>query len=64
MGPIKGITPNILFVAASVAVILGILWALVIYYERILRWSLNNKLEVYDTPLVYHSFRNGYLVGI
>lgn len=51
MGPIKGITLNILFVAASVAVILAILWSLVIYYERILRWSLNNRWKFMAIPL-------------
>ena len=40
MGPQKGMLPNILFVAGCVAIILSILWLLVMYYERILRWCL------------------------
>ena len=43
MGPQKGMLANILFVAGCVAIILSILWLLVIYYERILRWCLDNR---------------------
>ena len=50
MGPQKGMLPNILFVAGCVAIILSILWLLVIYYERILRWCLDNRWKFMLIP--------------
>ena len=47
MGPQKGMLPNILFVAGCVAIIL---WLLVIYYERILRWCLDNRWKFMLIP--------------
>ena len=50
MGPQKGMLANILFVAGCVAIILSILWLLVIYYERILRWCLDNRWKFMLIP--------------
>lgn len=50
MGPQKGMLPNILFVAGCVAIILSILWLLVMYYERILRWCLDNRWKFMLIP--------------
>lgn len=52
MGPQKGLTTNILFVALCVGLILGLLWLLVIYYERILRWCLSNRWKFMMIPIV------------
>ena len=41
---------NILFVAGCVAIILSILWLLVMYYERILRWCLDNRWKFMLIP--------------
>lgn len=43
MGPQAGLSANILFVAACILIILSLLWILVIYYEKILRWCLNHR---------------------
>ena len=45
MGPQKGIIVNLLFVTGCIAIILALLWLLVIYYERILRWCLNTDRD-------------------
>ncbi|WP_293731658.1 efflux RND transporter permease subunit [uncultured Parabacteroides sp.] len=50
MGPQKGIFINLLFVAGCIAVILSLLWLLVIYYERILRWCLENRWKFMLLP--------------
>lgn len=52
MGPQKGLLTNILFVAGSIAIILAILWALVIHYERLLRWCLDHRNTFMLLPLV------------
>lgn len=51
MGPQSGLSLNFLFVAGCVVLILGLLWLLVIYYERILRWCLANRLKFMMIPL-------------
>lgn len=43
MGPQVGLSANILFVAACILIILSLLWILVIYYEKILRWCLSHR---------------------
>lgn len=43
MGPQAGLSANILFVAACILIILFLLWILVIYYEKILRWCLSHR---------------------
>jgi hypothetical protein len=52
MGPQKGIFINLLFVAGCIATILSLLWLLVIYYERILRWCLDNRWKFMLLPAV------------
>ena len=51
MGPQKGIIVNLLFVTGCIAIILALLWLLVIYYERILRWCLNNRWKFMLLPI-------------
>lgn len=51
MGPQKGIFINILFVAGCIAIILTLLWILVIYYEKILRWCLANRWKFMAIPI-------------
>lgn len=51
MGPQKGIIINLLFVAGCIAIILVLLWLLVIYYERILRWCLDNRWKFMLLPI-------------
>lgn len=52
LGPDRGLLLNILFVAVIIGVILGMLWLLVIFYERILRWCLNHRLLFMTIPVV------------
>ena len=52
LGADKGILLNILFVALIIAFILAVLWLLVIYYEKILRWCLNNRVKFLLIPLL------------
>lgn len=42
---------NLVFVVLVIAVILGILWFLVFYYERILRWCLAHRWKFMLIPL-------------
>lgn len=42
---------NLIFVILIIAVILGILWSLVFYYERILRWCLAHRWKFMMIPL-------------
>ncbi len=51
LGPDNGILLNVLFVAVIVGIILGLLWLLVIFYERILRWCLSHRLLFMTVPL-------------
>ena len=51
LGPENGILLNVVFVAGIVAFILGLLWLLVIWYERILRWCLRHRLLFMTVPL-------------
>lgn len=51
MGPQKGIIINLLFVTGCIAIILALLWLLVIYYERILHWCLNNRWKFMLLPI-------------
>ena len=52
LGANSGIVVNVVFVALIVGVILGLLWLLVIYYERILRWCLAHRLAFMSIPVV------------
>ena len=50
IGPQAGLSANILFVAACIITILSLLWILVIYYERILRWCLSHRWLFMTVP--------------
>ncbi|MDR3217734.1 MAG: efflux RND transporter permease subunit [Dysgonamonadaceae bacterium] len=51
IGTNAGFIMNFVFVVLVVGIVLGMLWALVIYYERILRWCLFNRLKFMLIPL-------------
>jgi len=51
MGTQAGISRNLLFVIVIIALILSLLWLLVIYYEKILRWSLANRWKFMILPI-------------
>lgn len=51
IGPQKGMPWNFVFVVLCIATILGMLWVLVIYYERILRWCLHHRWKFMCLPL-------------
>ena len=51
LGPENGILLNVVFVASIIGIILGLLWLLVIWYERILRWCLRHRLLFMTVPL-------------
>lgn len=42
---------NFIFVILCIGVILGMLWSLVIYYERILHWCLNHRWKFMSIPI-------------
>lgn len=50
VGPQGGFTVNFTVVAAMIALVLAVLWLLVIYYERILRWALANRWKFMILP--------------
>ncbi|KAA6338904.1 Cation efflux system protein CusA, partial [termite gut metagenome] len=52
MGTQKGLPVNLIFVIVCIAGILALLWTLVIYYERILRWCLANRWKFMLVPFV------------
>lgn len=52
LGPENGMVLNTLFVLALVAIVLGALWTMVIYYERVLRWCLANRWKFMLVPLL------------
>ncbi|MEG1586883.1 MAG: efflux RND transporter permease subunit, partial [Bacteroidales bacterium] len=60
LGPQKGFAINILFVSGAISIILGGLWLLVIYYEQILRWCLNNRLKFMVIPII--TISSGFLI--
>lgn len=43
---------NFFFVILIISIVLGLLWSLVIYYEKILRWSLANRWKFMAIPIV------------
>ena len=51
LGPDNGKLLNVLFVAVLVGVILAVLWMLVVWYERILRWCLSHRLLFMTIPV-------------
>lgn len=52
IGTNAGLPVNSLFVAIIIAVIIGLLWLMVIYYERILRWCLDNRWKFMSIPIL------------
>jgi Cu(I)/Ag(I) efflux system membrane protein CusA/SilA len=52
VGTQAGFGVNFIFVILAIGVILAILWALVIYYERLLRWCLANRWKFMLIPMV------------
>lgn len=52
IGTQEGLSINFVFVIASITIILGILWVLVIYYEGILRWCLAHRWKFMMLPLI------------
>lgn len=62
IGPQKGMPINFIFVILCIAIILGMLWTLVVYYERILRWCLHHRWKFMCLPLFVLLF--GLLIWI
>lgn len=52
VGTQEGIPVNFIFVVLAIAVILGMLWVLVLYYERILRWCLAHRWKFMMIPVI------------
>ncbi|OYD40885.1 efflux RND transporter permease subunit [Sphingobacterium cellulitidis] len=52
LGTQASTTLNFVFVFFAIGSILGMLWALVIYYEQILRWSLSNRWKFMAIPII------------
>jgi Cu(I)/Ag(I) efflux system membrane protein CusA/SilA len=52
MGAQNSLFVNFLFVIAIVAVILGVLSQVVIFYSKILKWSLENKWKFLSLPIL------------
>ncbi|MFR0679270.1 efflux RND transporter permease subunit [Dysgonomonas mossii] len=51
IGTQEGFFLNFIFVVSCIAVILGLLWVLVIYYEGILRWCLAHRWKFMLLPI-------------
>ncbi|MDR1331210.1 MAG: efflux RND transporter permease subunit [Tannerella sp.] len=49
-GTEAGMTVNLTFVVLAVGIILAMLWSLVVFYERILRWCLANRRKFMLIP--------------
>ena len=52
LGPGKGMMANLFVVLLLVSVVLAMLWSLVVYYEKILRWCLANRMKFMMIPLI------------
>lgn len=52
LGTSESTFSNFLFVSVCIGVILAMLWVLVIYYEVILRWALNNRWKFMSIPII------------
>ncbi|MDR2765763.1 MAG: efflux RND transporter permease subunit [Tannerella sp.] len=50
VGTDAGFSLNLVFVVLAISMILAVLWALVIFYERILRWCLANRWKFMLIP--------------
>ncbi len=62
VGTNAGLPINLIFVVLAIGVILAILWALVIYYEKILRWCLANRWKFMLLPIFTLLF--GFIIWI
>ncbi|NLO70285.1 MAG: efflux RND transporter permease subunit [Porphyromonadaceae bacterium] len=51
LGPDKGFILNFLLVIILISLILAMLWSLVVYYEKILRWCLANRWKFMMIPI-------------
>ncbi|MDR1632451.1 MAG: efflux RND transporter permease subunit [Dysgonamonadaceae bacterium] len=51
VGAGAGFSLNLVFVTLSIGIILAILWSLVVFYERILRWCLANRWKFMMIPV-------------
>lgn len=60
VGPQEGLPMNFLFVSIAVGLILILLWTLVIFYERILRWCLANRWKFMLIPVI--TIISGFLI--
>jgi Cu(I)/Ag(I) efflux system membrane protein CusA/SilA len=58
-GTNAGFSLNLVFVVLVIGFILAVLWALVVYYERILRWCLANRWKFMLIPLLTLAFGIG-----
>ncbi|WP_164122821.1 efflux RND transporter permease subunit [Sphingobacterium sp. xlx-130] len=52
LGTQAGTILNFVFVLLAIGSILSMLWVLVIYYERILRWALSNRWKFMAIPMI------------
>lgn len=52
LGPQNGTLLNLLFVAGIVGIVLTLLWLLVLKYEQILRWCLDNRWKFIGIPIL------------
>lgn len=52
IGTHAGLPVNFLFVAIIIAVILAVLWLMVLYYEQVLRWCLDNRWTFMTIPIL------------
>lgn len=60
VGPQEGLPMNFLFVSIAVGLILILLWILVVFYERILRWCLANRWKFMLIPAI--TIISGFLI--
>lgn len=52
VGAGAGLTLNFIFVTFAIGSILAVLWSLVVFYERILRWCLANRWKFMTIPAI------------
>jgi Cu(I)/Ag(I) efflux system membrane protein CusA/SilA len=52
VGTEAGFSLNFIFVVLAIGIILAVLWALVVYYEKILRWCLANRWKFILIPVL------------
>lgn len=52
LGTQAGTGLNFVFVCLAIGAILGLLWALVVYYRQLLRWALSNRWKFMAIPIL------------